>query len=280
MGFRKGNILHMVKARPMDKLPSALSEQGEILRGFRKHPPVIFLDYDGTLTPIVNNPAKAILPPLTREVIAELARHWVIAIISGRDLADVRRLVDIDDIYYAGSHGFDITGPGGKCRKQEIGQRFRPALERIEQKLRELLQDIPGVRIERKRFTIAVHYRQVADSYLKMLEERIDRLLSRQSELKKSLGKKVFEIRPDVAWDKGKAILYLTKAMGTDHRSIPIFIGDDLTDEDAFRAIGKRGITIAVGNETRPTAAQYVLKDPDEVKRFLKGLLVLIGEDD
>jgi len=269
----------MIRTQAMCELPSALAEKEAILRIFQERTPVIFLDYDGTLTPIVNNPSQAVLPPPTREVIAELAQHWMVAIISGRDLEDVRRLVKIDNIYYAGSHGFDISGPGGACRKQELGQRFRPALERAEQKLRVLLQAIPKARIERKRFTIAVHYRQVSDSYLNVLEELIDQLLSEQAELRKSPGKKVFEIRPDVDWDKGKALLYLIDALATDSRRlVPLFIGDDITDEDAFRAIRKRGIAIAVGSEARQTAAQYGLKDPDEVREFLKSLLALVGK--
>ena len=264
-------------ATSLRDLPSALTKK--TFRRLREHKLVIFLDYDGTLTPIVEDPAQAILPEKTRDVIRQLARHWTVAIISGRDLADVRSLVGIDDIVYAGSHGFDIAGPRDSYRNQEPGQRFLPALERAETRLRELLKDIPGARIERKRFTIAVHYRQVRKPHLPEVEQLVNQVLADQPSLRKSLGKKVFEIRPDVDWDKGKALLSLLEAVSiSSGDAVPLFIGDDITDEDGFRAIRERGIGIAVGSEERPTAAHYKLKDTDEVREFLEGLVTLAEE--
>jgi alpha,alpha-trehalase len=265
------------KARQtIDNLPSALEKKEEILERLRERTPAVFLDYDGTLTPIVEDPKEATLPDKTRKVIRRLAKYYSVAVISGRDLGDVQEMVGIDNIAYAGSHGFDIAGPGGKYRNQEMGEPFLPTIERAEQELREAVRDIPGARIEHKRFAVTVHYRQVKDAHIDRLKQRFDRILSHYPELRKSTGKKVVELRPNIDWDKGRALFYLLEALYTDRsRVVPLYIGDDTTDEDAFRAIGDGGITIVVGREKRQTAAHYMLRDPNEVAQFLQELATL-----
>jgi alpha,alpha-trehalase len=257
----------------IDRLASALEKQAEFFNRLRERTPAIFLDYDGTLTPIVADPVKATLPDKTRKVLKRLAEHYSVAIISGRDLGDVQNMVGLGDIAYAGSHGFDIIGPGVRYRDQKMGERFLPALERAEGELRTALKDIPGAKIERKRFAITAHYRRVGRANVPILEQRFDAILSHHPELRKSTGKKVFELRPNIDWDKGKALLYLLEALHTDHsRILPVYIGDDVTDEDAFRAISDWGIAIAVGRGKRPTAAHYMLRNPAEVAEFLQEL--------
>ena len=262
------------KARQtMDSLPSALERKEEILEQLRERTPAVFLDYDGTLTPIVDDPKEATLPDRTRKMIRRLAQYYSVAVISGRDLGDVQTMVGIDNIAYAGSHGFDIAGPGGKYRNQEMGEPFLPTIEHAEQELRKAVSDIPGARIEHKRFAVTVHYRQVRSADIDSLKQRFDRVSSHYPELRKSTGKKVIELRPNINWDKGRALLYLLKALYTDSsRVVPLYIGDDTTDEDAFRAISDRGITIVVGREKRQTAAHYMLGDPKEVAKFLQEL--------
>ncbi|MBE0431603.1 MAG: trehalose-phosphatase, partial [Dehalococcoidia bacterium] len=264
------------EASTVDSLPSALDEKDDIFRRLHKRTPTIFLDYDGTLTPIVDDPAEATLSGETRRIVKQLAGHFSVAIISGRDLSDVRNMVGIDDIAYAGSHGFDIVGPGGQYRDQERGQRFLPSLDRAEGELSQALRDIPGARVERKLFAIAVHYRQVDRAKLDGLEERFDEVLAHFSDLRKTTGKEIFELRPDVDWDKGRALLHLLEALyANGSRVMPVYIGDDDTDEDAFRAIADRGIGIVVGTEKRPTSAHYALRDPGEVTLFLRELAAL-----
>ena len=268
------------EANTIDSLPSALEKKAEIFQRLHERTPAIFLDYDGTLTPIVDDPAEAKLPERTRKVIRRLAEHFSIAIISGRDLGDVRNMVSIKDIAYAGSHGFDIAWQGGRHRHQERGRRFLPALDRAEAELSKALQNIPGARVERKLFAIAVHYRQVDRAKLDELEKRFDEVLSHYPELRKTTGKEIFELRPNVDWDKGKALLSLLEALYTNGgRVLPVYIGDDDTDEDAFRSISDRGIAIVVGMEKRPTAAHYALRDPDEVAQFLHELTALAETD-
>jgi len=260
----------------IDILPSALEKKEEIFKRLNKRTPSIFLDYDGTLTPIVEDPARATIPETTRRIISRLVGYYSVAIISGRDLADVQNMVGIDGIAYAGSHGFDISGPGGQYRNQEKGKNFLPALDRAEVELAKALEGIPGARVERKLFAIAIHYRQVDRIKLDELEKRFDKVMSNYPKLRKTTGKEVFELRPDVNWDKGKALLHLLEALFTDSGKVmPVYIGDDDTDEDAFRAISNRGIAIVVGTDKRPTAAHYALRDTDEVAQFLQELIAL-----
>lgn len=261
------------KTRNTDVLPSALEEKEEILSRLRERTPAVFLDYDGTLTPIVDDPAQATLSVNAKKIIRHLAEHYSVAVISERDLDDVRNMVGIGDVVYAGSHGFEVTGPGGHYKGFETGERFLPALERAEEELRNAIKDIPGVKIERKRYAIVVHHHQAERVDIDTLERRFDEVLSRFSEFRKNGGKEVFELRPDIDWDKGKAILNLLETLYTDSRRIlPIYIGDDVTDEDAFRDISDSGIGIVVTGDRHRTAAQYVLRDTGEVLKFLEEL--------
>ncbi len=276
MGEQPRGVRPDQEKHSMKDLPSALNSRREIFNRLHKGMHAIFLDYDGTLTPIVEDPDEATLSTKARAVLERLAEHYTVAIISGRDLQDVKNKVGLSDILYAGSHGFDIAGPGDTYRDEQRGQPFLPALDRAERRLREDLSDIPGARIDRKRFSIAVHYRTVDDAQVGAVEERVDHVAKQESDLRKSHGKKVFEIEPNVDWDKGKAVLWLLERLYMDGwKVVPLFIGDDLTDENAFRAIGERGITIAVGVDERETAAEYSLRDTEEVLRLLEDLVPL-----
>jgi len=258
------------------RLPSALKKTEEIFDRLSKGTPAIFLDYDGTLTPIVDDPAEAVMAEDTRRVVEGLAAHWTVSVISGRELDDVRSMVGIGDIVYAGSHGFDIAGPGDLYRDAQRGESFVPALDRAERELHKLLQDIPGARVERKRFAIAVHYRNVDRRHVGPLEQRVDQIVAKEPELRKSHGKKVLELRPNIDWDKGRALDFLLDTLFSDSgTALPLFIGDDVTDEDAFRIVWSKGVGVVVGNDERKTTAHYKLKDTEEVRTFLEGLLAL-----
>jgi trehalose 6-phosphate phosphatase len=250
-------------------LPSALDHLPEIVPQARDRRLAIFLDYDGTLTPIVSRPDQATLSISTRQVLRELADLVPVAILSGRDLEDVRRLVDIDGIVYAGSHGFDIAGPRG-LRKQ-VATEFLSIIDLAEKELKEKLAGIPGALVERKRFSIAAHYRNVAGSDVSKVEQTVNKIAAHHGELRKIENKKVYELQPNIDWNKGKAVLLVLQAPELDD-VFPIYIGDDLTDEDVFRALKERGAGIVVSKQPRLTAARYALKDPVEVERFLREL--------
>jgi trehalose-phosphatase len=255
-------------------IPSALEHVQEIAGGSGRA--AVFLDYDGTLTPIVSQPENAWLSDSMRQTLRELAaRAPVVAILSGRDLDDVRRRVNIESIVYAGSHGFDIAGPHGLRR--QMATEFLPTLDLAEKELHEALDGISGARVERKRFSVAAHYRNVNENDVPKVEHAVGEVAMRHRKLRRINGKKVYELLPDVAWDKGKAVLWLLETLGLERGNIrPIYIGDDRTDEDVFRALEQRGIGILVSEQSQPTAARYSLKNPVEVECFLRAL-TLIG---
>jgi trehalose 6-phosphate phosphatase len=260
--------------------PSALDRLEEIRGQMAGRRVAAFLDYDGTLTPIVDDPDEAILPDEMRATVERLAGHCTVAIISGRDLQDVRNHVRIDSIFYAGSHGFDMVGPEGWRREHDEGKTFLPALDQAEIELSEQLSSISGARIERKRFAIAAHYRKAMERDISNIEAVVDRVLAGHPELRKSGGKKIYELRPRLDWHKGKAVLWLLETLGLDGPEVlPLYIGDDVTDEDAFRALKGRGIGILVRDgHPADTTASFSLAGPDEVRRFLEMLVSELEE--
>ena len=250
-------------------IPSALEHVQEI--GGRSGRAAVFLDYDGTLTPIVSQPENAWLADSMRQALRELAARAPVAILSGRDLDDVRRRVDLDGIVYAGCHGFDIAGPRGLRR--QLGAEYLPELDTAERELHEALDGIPGVRVERKRCSIAAHYRNVNESDVPKVARAVGEVATRHRELRRINGKKVYELLPAIDWNKGKAIAWLLEMLGLERGNVrPIYIGDDSTDEDAFRALEQSGIGILVSEQSQPTAARYSVKNPFEVERFLRVL--------
>jgi trehalose 6-phosphate phosphatase len=258
---------------PKRPLPGALEHLEDIRHRLEHKNVAVFLDYDGTLTPIVDRPDHALLSSAMRQILRELASCCPVAIISGRDRADVQKLVQIDAIVYAGSHGFDIAAPQNRQIQYENGLAFLPVLAHAEDELRQKLAAVAGALVEHKKFSIAIHFRNVAEADEAALEAIVDEVLAHHPDLRKGYGKKVFELQPRIDWHKGKAVLWLLQALKLDGAGVlPLYIGDDLTDEDAFKALAQRGIGIMVEDSTRPTAAHYVLKSPVEVQAFLQHL--------
>src|SRR6201993_3255898 len=251
-------------------IPSALEHVQEIARS--DHRLAVFFDYDGTLTPIVSHPGDAWLSDSMRQTLCLLAARVPVAILSGRDLDDVRGRVHVDGIVYAGSHGFDIAGAGGLHR--ELGAAYLPVLDMAETELREALDEIPGAQLERKHFSVAAHYRNANENDAVRVALAVDAVAARHRELHKLNGKKVYELLPDIDWDKGKAVLWLLETLELERgKALPIYIGDDRTDEDAFHAPAKRGVGILVSEHPQATAANYCLNNPEEVERFLRELI-------
>lgn len=267
------------KPATTDELPSALECFTELVGRLAGRQPAVFLDYDGTLTPIVDRPELAKISAAMRQVVRDLARHCPVAIVSGRDRQDVAELAGIGEVYYAGSHGFDISGPEGEAMQFEQGSEYLPALDRAEQALQERLASVEGAQIERKKFAIAVHYRRVPEALHEEIAVAVDAVLAESDGLRKTGGKKIFELRPDIDWDKGKALSWLLRKLGLERDDVlPIYLGDDLTDEDALREIRERGIGILVRDEPRPTYARYALNDTTEVRSFLQTLCAHLEE--
>lgn len=259
-----------VDQTPHQSLPSALANLQEILQLGRGRQLVVFLDYDGTIAPITPTPDSALITPEMHRAMLRLAAKCTVGVISGRDLPDVRQRVNIDSIVYAGSHGFEIGGPKGLHVEQPIGIQCLPTLDLTHQEISRQLAEVKGAIVERKRFVITVHYRLVAEQEVTLVEAAVDQAIHRHPQLRKTAGKKMFELLPNADWNKGKAILSLLDILKMNGPEVlPIYLGDDTTDEDAFRALQGIGLGIFVGEEAVESAAGYGLRDWEEVREFL-----------
>ncbi len=263
-------LSYMDKKTP-ETLPNALKEIEELfaIKGSRKI--TIFLDYDGTLTPIISDPDAAELPDDNRKIITDLSNSTPVAIVSGRDLKDLKSKIEIDTVIYAGSHGFDITGPDGLEMVHESDKEVTPALDEAEKRLKEQLKDIRGAYIERKKFAIAVHYRNVDEKQVQKVKDAVQKEADRQDILKTGSGKKILELKPNINWNKGYALDWLTEKLAWNkEKYLRIYIGDDITDEDGFEALIEEGIGILVGTHGEKTFATFALRNTNEVTKFLQ----------
>lgn len=266
-------------AAEIKDLPHALDSFEKIKGQIEGKEVVVFLDYDGTLTPIVSHPEDALLSEEMRKTLTSLADQCPVAVISGRSLRDVKERVGIDNLYYAGSHGFEIEGPGGLKLEHKEAKKLLPVIDEVEEGLKQQLANIDGAQVERKRFSIAVHYRNVEAKRVGSVEEVVDQVIERYSELRKAEGKRVYELRPDIDWDKGEAILWLLDTLDLVGQGIfPFYMGDDITDEDAFEVLAGCGIGVVVGEGSRSTEAVSRLKSPDQVREFLQKLTPALEE--
>jgi trehalose 6-phosphate phosphatase len=252
--------------------PDALDQWDDLRSRLDEAGVIVFLDYDGTLTPIVARPDQAVLTPEMRNTLRHLANRWPTAIVTGRSLEQIEQLVNVPGITYAGSHGFDIRGPG---IRYQVGAQARDAINHAFAEIVQMIGGIEGVLVENKTFSVAVHFRLVPPGLKQKVIEATHEV-ARKHGLRVTGGKQVIEMRPDVDWDKGTAIRWLAERLPG---RTPLFIGDDVTDEDAFRAIRGDGITILVSAEPRETAAEYSLRDVEAVHEFLRRLAEIPRRD-
>ena len=238
---------------------------------------LLLIDYDGTLTPIVEKPELANLSPEVRICLQELAENSriTLGIISGRTLGDLKRKVVIDGIFYAGNHGLEIMGPAISY-VNSVAKETEPLLHSLYQDLGKALAGIQGARVDNKGLTLSLHYRLVDETQLDELTEifsRFTRPLNASSKIKITPGKKVYDIKPAVDWDKGKAIKFIAQKLEGENKPLMVYLGDDVTDYDGFRVVDENGgISIFVGEATTEPVAQYFLDSPKEVYQFLKML--------
>ena len=256
------------------------STWSSILRQLGKARHILLLsDYDGTLTPIVERPELALLPDDVRRLLERLVhqRHMRIGIVSGRALSDLKSRVGVEGLVYAGNHGLEIEGPG-VAFVSPLAAELRPVLRVIHFVLSRALSTVRGVLVEDKGLSLSVHYRMVDPGRAQDVEDIVKKTVGpaqATGKVKLTSGKKVHEIRPAVDWNKGKAVKMLMKRYGKGGRQsglVPIYLGDDVTDEDAFKVIETYGdgISVFVGQPNGQSAARYYLKSPKEVSRFLE----------
>lgn len=249
------------------------------VHAFKKDPrrPFLFFDFDGTLVPIRNDPAGSSLSPGIKDQLEKIALSGSasIAILSGRSLGDIRKRVQIKGIYYGGNHGLEISGPRIRFVHPEA-RSFGHAIDSVRQSIEKATGDLRGVFIEKKDLSFTLHYRMAGKKDKASARNIFRKTISGEfagHALKVIKGKQVLELSPAVPWDKGMAALYIMRRLNMDH--LPVYIGDDLTDETAFRALKKKGITIRVGRSGK-TEAQYYLKDHREILQFLQTIYDII----
>jgi len=232
----------------------------------------LFLDYDGTLVPIRRSPEMAVLRASRRRLLERLSRSVFICIVSGRSLADIQKLAAIKDLAYMGNHGLEISCRGRVWIHPEA-KRIKPVLRRVLERIDRKTGDWPGLLVEDKGLTGSIHYRRLTAPLPRGLRDMLEHeVLFRKGELRLTEGKKVFEIRPNTVWDKGKGVLELCRWLEIKPPALRIYIGDDQTDEDAFRALGGKDITIRVGKR-KDSYARWQLPDVAAVWKLLSALI-------
>lgn len=234
---------------------------------------LLLFDYDGTLTPIADRPDRVVLSSETRDSLSSLSSgdRYILGVISGRSLADVRERVGMPDLIYAGNHGLEIEGPGISFLHPQADE-LKTALNQVYEQLRHQIGDYPGVVIEHKILTLSVHYRLTPEDLAGQVGSAFRAIVSSFQEstpIKITSGKKVLEVRPDVPWDKGQAIARLREIFP--QATLTMFFGDDLTDEDGFDVVQEAGgIAVFVGPARQPTKALYRVDSPQEVAETLR----------
>jgi len=237
----------------------------------------LFLDFDGTLAAIRRDPAKV---RLSREV-SDLLNNFVklqnisIAIVSGRKLSDVKRLAGIKGITYVGNHGLEARGKGIKHIVPGV-VKAKKTLKKISGILKKEYRSLKGVSVEDKDLTLCVHFRRASKNNIEIAQD-IFKKVTHPYKIKKKIfvtqGKRSWEIRPPIKWDKGKMVMHLLRVKGSKGQRVkvfPIYVGDDRTDEDAFRELKRIGCTIKItGNKKERSLAKYYLNNILEVKKFL-----------
>lgn len=237
---------------------------------------ILFLDYDGTLVPICKEPSLAQLSLDTRKVLRDLSLNprFSVGIISGRSLREIRKLVRIERLFYAGNHGFEMVFQNRVWTHPELAG-LTSSLKGIVGKLTSRTRGITGVFVEDKKLTVSIHYRNVKDTSPGALHALITEILEPYPQaFTIARGKKVFEVRPPIDWDKGKAVEELTRLCALKSKPLKIYIGDDQTDEDAFGVLLPEDISIRVGYK-KGSAARYFCRGSSEVVTFLKKLAVV-----
>jgi trehalose-phosphatase len=245
-------------------------EKDVLKSGNSRSPFFLFLDFDGTLVPIRDNPKDCRLSDVVRHLLETLttSKKVSIALLSGRSLSDIKQRVQIEGCYYGGCHGLEISGP--RIRYIHPGARSAmPLIGAIRKNLEERIGRVEGVLLENKGLTLAVHYRMASKEGSGLVKKEFGEVMSENNAsglVAVMRGKKVFEVVPKVTWDKGKAALFILQRLRKSYT--PIYAGDDLTDERAFNALNQSGVTVRVGKSKR-TEARYYLKGQWEISKFL-----------
>jgi trehalose 6-phosphate phosphatase len=244
---------------------------------------LLLSDYDGTLTPIVSRPEDALLSIEVKNMLSTLVQKptYSVGIISGRSMEELKAMVSIDGIYYSGNHGLEIEGPHLQYIS-EPARTVRPLIKELARDMTAALENVVGVIIQDKGLSLSVHYRLISPEEENTVAEtfrRLTRPLVNDGRIKVTTGKKVYEIRPPIDWHKGKAVDTIKREIKSAlnlESILTVYLGDDTTDEDAFRTLHlPEGWGIYVGKENPLSAATHYLESVNEVEEFLARLIEL-----
>lgn len=239
---------------------------------------ILLLDFDGVLSAIAPTPDEAIITEEYTALLKKCAARFPVAIVTGRAFEDIKKKIYLKDVLYIASHGLEWE-ENGKKHVKKIPQETLDAISRVKKRIIPLLNKYPGMILEEKSFTFAVHYRimkpELVEAFIKEINSILEPI-AKESNLRLDHNMKNFELRPKIDWDKGHSAKFAEEHFNkkTGKKFIPIYIGDSDTDEDAFIAIGKNGITIRVEKKDG-SKAEWYMKDQKEVGRFLEWLLSL-----
>jgi len=246
-------------------------------------PLLVMLDIDGTLAPIAPRPELAVVPPETRRVVASLAARDAthVVLVTGRAAADGRRLVAAGRAWVIGNHGSEVVSPDGDVQIDPAVEPWRQKIAQAARQLAAAVAPIRGVVFENKTWSLSVHYRLADPSVGPRLRATVDEIAERHG-LAVTSGKMIVEVRAPARVDKGTAVLALAKRLGgLGEGASLLFLGDDLTDEDAFRLLRARvplAVTVRVAEDPQtPTAAEFSVRDPAAVHELLEWLLRMRG---
>jgi trehalose-phosphatase len=239
--------------------------------GRNPHGYFLFLDFDGTLVPIQDNPTKCLLSRTIKTQLQAvlLSGKACIAILTGRAVADIKRRVQIQGLYYGGNHGLEIQGPDIIYTHPDA-LREKYVIEKVSREVEKGISHIEGALVEKKNLSFAVHYRMASKEDKAVIKRIFYRITVEHSDPQTVAilkGKEVLELAPRVSWDKGRAALFILQKLNNNY--LPICVGDDLTDETAFKALNDTGVTVRIGRSEK-TAAKYYLKGQWEMSRFLQ----------
>ncbi len=251
----------------------------QLLEKLPKNKILLMLDYDGTIVSICKKPELAVLPTSTKKLLSSVAslNGVVFSVISGRSGKQISKIIGISKAIYAGNHGLEIISPYFKF-KSVVSKKMQKAIKSIAIKIKIKLKSEKGVIVENKGLTLSVHYRLLRNNRVSIIKKIIKAIVFNSAEnglVKIHRGKKVIEIRPNVVWDKGQASLWILnkcKIANNSEKITPIYIGDDITDESAFMALKKTGLTVRVNYKKKSNAA-YALKGVNHALDFLKMLV-------
>lgn len=240
----------------------------------------VLLDYDGTLVPLADHPAKARLPRGLQRLLEALARQSGVhvTLVSGRSLKDLRRQVRLPRIGYVGNHGLELRD-GTLRYVHAVAKKSRGPLRAIVRGLRRALRPIRGAWVEDKGLTASVHYRLVKPSEIPRVRQMFYAVVQPyqlKRHIRVTTGRCVFEVRPPVSWTKATMVNWLlTHRVAGGRRPLPLYVGDDMTDEDVFALLRQRGLTVAVAPGASATRARYRVDAPEDVWRLLQRVRVI-----